>query len=445
MGSPISLSGFNNIDFNLILNAIMEQERVPIFSLETDRTALEGQDFEYGILATTLADLQLAAEQLATSDGFGTRAIANSDPAAISASVASTTPIGTYDIVVSELARAQVTASTSTYSDSDTTIVASGGTLTIGGIAVTVSGDVTLEGLSDAINATADVGVTSSVISSAPGIYQLVLTGNNTGTASAFAITNGLTGGVGIAFAGNAVDASNAAATVNNIAITSATNTLDGAVAGSTITLLKKDPATTVTLTVTRDDQALKTRVDEFVAAYNNFIGYADAQFASASDGTATSIGRDGLLRGLRSSLRSSLSQALSVGGAYSYLAEVGIGNNVAGELTLDATLFDDALSTNFSDVESLFVGAGGADGAFSALGTLIAAYTDAGGLVPTAQERIDGQIAALDDRIGRLEEQLAIRRTSLQAEFIAADLAISQLNAQLDSLSSLGDQFRLF
>ncbi len=43
------------------------------------------------------------------------------------------------------------------------------------------------------------------------------------------------------------------------------------------------------------------------------------------------------------------------------------------------------------------------------------------------------------------MEERLAVRRTSLQTEFIAADLAIAQLNSQLDSLGALGNQFRLF
>ncbi len=445
MGSPISLSGFNNIDFNLILNAIMQQERVPVVALEADRTKFEGQNFEYGILATMVADLQLAAERLSSADAFGTRTIASGDPSAVSASVASTTPFGTYDVVVQELARSQVTASTSTYADKDTTIVADGGTLTLGGVGVTLTGPVTLEGLSAAINGTAGIPATASIIESAPGSFQLMLTGNDSGAANAFAITNGLTGGAGLTLGANAVNALDAAATINNIAITSATNTIEGAVPGSTITLLKKDPATTISLTVTRDDQALKSRIDEFVTAHNNFIGYADAQFVSAADGTDTSIGRDGLLRGLRSTIRSTVSQAFAVGGTYSYLAEVGIGSNVSGQLTVDAVLLDDALAQNFSDVQSLFVGSGSIVGAFATLETVTAAYTDAGGLIPDVRARLDTQLSTIEDRIIRFEAQLVVRRAALQAEFIAADLAISQLNSQQDSLSSLGNEYRLF
>ena len=42
MGSPVTLSGFNNIDFGSVLNALMQQERIPVTQLETQQTALQG-------------------------------------------------------------------------------------------------------------------------------------------------------------------------------------------------------------------------------------------------------------------------------------------------------------------------------------------------------------------------------------------------------------------
>ena len=445
MGSPISLSGFNNIDFNLILNAIMDQERIPVTFLENDLRNLEGQDAEYSLLETKLADVGTATEKLSTTDGFAARTLTNSDPTILTAGSSDTAPIGAYDVVVSTLARSQVTASTSTYADSDTTIVASGGTLTIGGFDVTIAGDVTLQELADAISATTDIPVTASVLNSGTNSYQLMLTGNDTGLANAFIITNALSGGAGISFGANSVEASDASLTVNNIAITSADNTIEGAIPGTTLTLLKADPATTVTLSVARDNQEIKTLVDNFTTAYNDLTNYLDAQFTASGEGSDTAIGRDGLVRGLRNSMRQTLSQAYSVGGAFSYLAEVGIGADAAGDLTLDATLFDAALQDSRTDLESLFTGGGGAAGAFGTIETLIETYTDAGGLLPNVQDRLDTQMQGLSNRIFDLEERLEVRRASLQAEFIAADLAITQLNSQLDSLGALGNEFRLF
>jgi hypothetical protein len=59
--------------------------------------------------------------------------------------------------------------------------------------------------------------------------------------------------------------------------------------------------------------------------------------------------------------------------------------------------------------------------------------------------ERISDQVSAIARRSADLEERLAVRRAALQKEYIAADMAMSQLNSQLGSLSSLGGQYRLF
>ena len=245
--------------------------------------------------------------------------------------------------------------------------------------------------------------------------------------------------------ADNAVQATDASATVNNITVTSATNDLTDAIAGATISLLKKDPATTVTVTVGRDDEATKTLIDTFISEYNELTAYLDFQFTASATGDDTAIGGDSLLRGLRNGLRAALTGAYDVGGTYRYLAEVGIGSNATGELTFDKALFDTALKDAFADVQKLFLGDGTTDGAFVDLKELIESYTQSGGLLPDIQQRLDDQVLSLDDRILEFEARLVVREAALQGEFIAADLAISQLNSQIASLSSLGTQFRLF
>ena len=51
MGSPITFSGFNSIDFNQILNAVMAQERAPLNRLETQKRTLESQNSAFATLA----------------------------------------------------------------------------------------------------------------------------------------------------------------------------------------------------------------------------------------------------------------------------------------------------------------------------------------------------------------------------------------------------------
>src|SRR5262245_15523006 len=234
--AAISFSGFNNIDFSTVLTAIMTQESQPLNTLAAKQTALNTESAAYRTLATRLSTLDSAANALSDPTTVTRYSATASDTAAVSLVAQSNAAPGRYDVVVQKLARAQVTAAATTAPDANTTAVATGGSLTIGGVQVQLTGSVTLQGLADKINGTSGIGVQSAVIQSAPGAYKLMLSSTSTGAANAFTISNSLTGGTGIAFtdtdndgvsgdslADNAINASDAAALVNNIPVTSTT------------------------------------------------------------------------------------------------------------------------------------------------------------------------------------------------------------------------------
>jgi flagellar hook-associated protein 2 len=310
----------------------------------------------------------------------------------------------------------------------------------------------TVKELVDAINAADDAPVTASLVQSAPGAYQIVLTGRRTGAGNSFTIGSGLTGGQGLSFKDddlngvydNVQDARDAAFTVNGLAITSDSNTASEVVPGVTLTLAREDPDKTVTVTVSRDTAASMERVDKLVTAYNDLLAFMNEQ-RTASTGGKTSIARDPLVQGLKNSLRAALLNEYANSGEFSRLAAVGIGFDQTGKMTLDKKTFENAVTGKLADVQSLFNGDDGLSGAFGEVGNLIKNYTQAGGLVADVRARLTTQMAALTTRIGGLEEQLERRRQTLQREFQAADEAMSQLNSQMASLSSLGGQYRLF
>jgi flagellar capping protein FliD len=95
-------------------------------------------------------------------------------------------------------------------------------------------------------------------------------------------------------------------------------------------------------------------------------------------------------------------------------------------------------LSTDRSAVVALFQGGSGFEGAFDKVKAAIGNYTAGGGLIPTAQTRLDAQLSKIGDRIEELERRLAIRKEAMQKEFIATDLAIAQLNASMGQIGSL-------
>ncbi len=444
--SGITFSGFNDIDFNVVLNAIMDQESQPLTALQSRQTALKKTDTNYTTLAAKLGALQSKATSLSDSKTLIRYTASASDSNALTTSASTGSVPGRYDVVVNDLARAQVTVSTSTAADRDTTIVATGGTLTIGGQIVTVSGSVTLQGLADLINADSAGPATASVIQTAPGAYRLALTSKEAGAANAFFVQNGLFGttmtfadgdfdGVsGDSAADNAVSATNASALINGIPVTGTSNTLVDAIPGVTLTLLQKDPLKTVVVSVDRNDTDLTDRVEAFVAAYNDLVKFATDQASAAATGATGTLGRDALLRTLKTELRDTVAKAYG-SGAVTHLAEIGIGFNRTGQLVLDRTQFAAAMAENPSAVKTLFTDP--TNGVFKAVDTVIDSYITSGGFVPSARTRVSDQLTRLATRIDDMTATLAVRRRTLQAQFIAADRAMTTLKSQQSAIGS--------
>src|SRR5690348_17221413 len=287
MSSPITFSGFNNIDFNTVLTALMAQASQPLTALQTQQSNVQAQSTTYGTLATQLSTLNTAAQALGPSGNVTTSSATSSDSSAVSATIGSGATAGEYDVVVKQLAKAQVTASASTAPDADTTVVATGGSIVIGGATVTIAGSVTLQQLASQINATAGTGVTASVVQSGASAFRLVLTGQATGASHAFTVTNALTGGAGVTFtdtnsdgvsgdstADNAQQAVNADFFVNNVEVVSDTNTVSAAIPGVTLQLSRQDPAATIAINVAADGASLQSSLQAFVSAYNTLQSF---------------------------------------------------------------------------------------------------------------------------------------------------------------------------
>jgi flagellar hook-associated protein 2 len=461
MGSPITFSGFNSIDFSTILNAVMQQERTPLTALETRKSTLETQNTTFGTLLAKMGALETAVKDLGEATSLATLTASSSD-AGVGVSTTSGTVEGSYDVVVSQLARAQVTASTSTYSSVDAE-VATTGTLSLlrsnqPPVEIVVTASMTLQQLADAINASADAPVNASVVQAAPGSYRLVLTGRSTGADHAFTIVSTLSGGEGVTFAdggtpngvygeagdGNTQEARNAAFTVNGLPIASAGNVVSDVVPGVTLTLSQEDPARTATVTVKRDTAKSAETIEKFVTAYNDLLTFYKDQNTAAIAGKPN-IGRDPVLRGLRDALRTVMQDEYPGTGSYGRLSTVGVEIDSTGKLKLNKTKLEEALKASPADVQKLFSGADGESGAFGAMRTLLAEYTKSGGIVATVRQNLGDQVSNISKRLDTMEARLAARRVALQQEYIAADMAMTQMKSQSSSLSAIGAQYRLF
>jgi flagellar hook-associated protein 2 len=453
VSSPITLSGFNNIDFSVVLNAIMAQASQPLTVLQSRQSDLKAQISSFNNLSAKIAAINQAATALQQAGPLAMVSGSSTDSSAVAVSAGPSALAGHYDVVVNELARSQVTVSSSFAPDATTTVVANSGALTINGVAVAIAADSTLQQLADAINATSGVGVSASVMRTAAGAYRLALTATANGAAGAFTVTNTLTGGTGVTFvdtdgdnisgddaADNAVSATDASILFNNVTITSDTNTIADIVPGVTLTLLRKNPAATVGVDVSADTTALSDALKAFATAYNDLHKFVNEQRTAANTGKTSSLGRDPILRQLASGLRSAMLAPYG-SGALTRLPEVGLEFTRTGELQLNSKVFAAAASAQPAAVRALI---GGTTGALASIGSLLSAYTQASGFVPEGQRRLEQQVAAMGAQVDALQRRLALQREALQRQFTEADTAMARLKSQAGALSgfatSLGD-----
>ena len=452
MSSPVTLSGFNNIDFGSIVTALMNQASEPLAALQSRQESINSQISSMASLGNRISALKSAADDLADLDNFTAFTSSTSDSTALTSTTGSGAIAGHYDIQVLELARAQVTASASTAPDADTTIVATGGSLTIGGKSVAITSGVTLSALAKAINRTDDIGVTASVVRSGAGAYRLVLKSENTGADGAFPLTNTLSGGAsavtftdtdadgtsGDTAADNAVQASDARVLVNNVEAQSSTNEFSEAVPGVTFTVLKKDPAATIGLDVSADASSLKATIGKFISSYNDLANYMSDQQTTAGKGDTRSIGHSPMLRQLRNDIRASLLKTMG-GSTIKNLSQAGVEFTATGQLKLNTKVFEAAVEDHASDIEALFTSK---TGLFGSLSTTLKTYSGTGGFLSTTKDRMNSQIKGLDSQIISMQDRLARHKLSLQREFNATDSLMTSLKSQSSSLSSIGGSY---
>lgn len=449
MGSPITFSGFNNVDFSTVLNALMKQAAIPLNQLQARQTALQKQQTNFDTLSSKLSAISSAATALADPATLRSATATTTDSSALSISASGSTLPGHYDVVVRELARSQVTASASTAPDADTTAVATAGALEIAGIQITVSQPVTLRQLAEAINRS-EAPVTATVVASGTSQYRLVLTASASGLANAFTVTNTLSGGLGVSFtdtdgdnvsgdtaADNAVQASDADVRVNNIQITSASNTLTEAIPGATLTLLRRDPAATIGVDVTSDSTATKSTLQSFVTAYNSFASFFSTQATAARGGDESSIGRNPMVRGLQTDIRNNLLQAQTTGGRFTNLSQIGLEFTRTGQLQLNEATFASAMNTDPDAVRSLLSGGSGTS-AFERVAATLEGYTSGTGLLSGVKQQLTKSISRLGTQIDAMTERLLTQRATLQREFVEAEAAMTRLKNQSGNLGSL-------
>lgn len=433
---PISLGGLaSGIDTGSLVDTLVSVARQPVNQLDARKKLLDSASQTISSLSTKLAALKTAALALSTPAGFSSFAATSSD-AAVVASTSGSASVGSFDVAVTALARAQKSRSTSF--PSSTTALGFAGSLDLQvgsgtSMPVTVLATDTLADIAAKI-ASSGARVSASVMNDGTGA-RLLVHGLDTGAENAFTIgENSLS--LGFNAPGSLYEtAQDAALTVDGMPVTSKTNQVTGVIPGVKLALTKLTTAP-VTVQLTSDATALKQKVTTFVTAYNDFVnaGHAAAGFGGIKPSNAV-LAADSSVRSSLNRIGSSLSNALpGSSGLYTTMASIGLVSSREGTLSLDATKFDTAMTASPDSVRRLFVtdAATGATGLMkTVMSTVDSLVTGAGSRLQARADSLGAQSKRLADSKIRMESRLDDYEKQLKKQFTAMDQLISKYKTQ--------------
>jgi flagellar capping protein FliD len=433
----------SGMDTTSIISQLMSVEAGPQNALKTKLSTTQTNASAYRTVNTTFLAVTAAADAVLNPDLWtSTRATSSSGNATASASSAAQTGSLTFSVTQLATAHAVINRNTGTWTASTTAYGASSiqvfdksgaskGTIAIGGTQ-------TVADAAKAINASS-LGLTAAVVQISPTEVGLQVTSTATGAASEFSFT-----GAG-SFTKNsqAQDAQLSIGTINPYTVSSPTNTFSSVLPGTTITAVKADPATPVTVSVVSDPDAIATKVSALVDAVN-------ASNKTVKDYTSNATGSTAALKGdySVSSLGGALLDAVSFAvGTDGSPAKVGFTLQKDGTVLFDKTKFLAALKDTPALAQRMLAGAPAQDpdgiagnlddvpavtGLAARLRAVAVSASDAttGTLVALANGQ-DSMIKDIKDRIADWDQRLATRKAALTHQFSAMETALSSLKNQ--------------
>jgi len=447
-GANITFGGLaSGIDTRAIIDALLDVRSIPLLRLEQKKQVLQQQNNFFGNLDTKLDALKETLTALKDLGGVASVAPTSSDEDVATATATGGAVAGTYDIHINSLAERETFTSQNGFATRDQTIFSGPATysfdINVGANTYTVdlAGDVTLEDVRDAINASG-APVTAAIIDTNIGAnpYELVLTAESTGTDNAFTLDfSASPAGLDTTLALSQTQAAaNASFTVNGLAAESQSNSVSDVIDGLTIELLSDNNGlgADVTIDLSTDATQMKDKVQEFIDAYNEVVDLLDKQNQVDEEGKTTAVlFGDSSLRFVGSQIRdAATAQITGLTGMFTSLASIGVTVGTDGRLSLDDEDFESALETDTDALVAVFSTA--TNGVADRLDSVITTLTDpADGLLTTRRDGIETRTKNIDNRMEALSRRLDAYEERLVAKFAAFESLMSQFQAQGASL----------
>jgi flagellar hook-associated protein 2 len=444
--------------------------------VQTQQTTLQGRVTALNALKSKLSSLYTsvqALQKVGSSSPFAAFTVASSAAGVAGGTATSSAAIGTHTLdSVTRLAKSDILLSAQVTA-ADTSMITSLGagdkTFSINGTQVTVTladgqtNDQVIAAIATAVNQTANVGVSASVLHVDSTHTELALTSRTTGTASGISsVTEGnstlasllgygavnftdtpgtsprtLASPTQAGFVEGYKENLDASFSLNGITMTRGTNTIADAVNGLTLKLTGTS-TTPVSLTISPDNQTIEATINSFISSYNATISYLGTQTAiDATAGTRGPFADDMNVRYLASDLRSLMLHSVSsVGaGAPSVLSSIGITTGDDGSLSLsDTTKFEAALAANPTQISDLF---NSSNGVANLLQAKLKPFVSYGGSIDIETKGDKAQLKTLQGRIDIMNARIDKQVDTYKQQFVDIQQLLNQAAQQQTMLNS--------
>ncbi len=442
MASVSSLGVGSGLDVSSIITQLMAIEQKPLTNLQTAAKSIQTQISEVGKIKSALSTFKDAATKLASSD-FWKTTTGTSTSSAVSIATDSGASAANYSVQVNSLAKAQTIAAPAVASSSTTL---GSGTLTIQSaasgslpVSITIENTDTLAGIRDKINASGS-GVTATILNDGTGA-RLIMRSNDTGLTNAFTTTvsgtglDGLTYDAGSGTGGATLSqaAADASATINNLPVTSSSNTLTDVLDGVTLTLNAEtlDP---VNVTVAADTDTIKSKINEFATAYSALAALikTDTKYDSSTK-TAGVLQGDSSIVGVQNQLRSLFGSTSGASSVYTRLSDIGLEIQQDGSVSVNSTKLDKALA-NLPEITKLFSNSNltdaTQDGFAKRFRVLSGAMLGIDGIMTSRSQALSDKLDRNQDAQDRMQTRLDQTQARLEKQYSALDTQMASLNS---------------
>jgi len=451
MSISVSTGIASGIDYDAIIEATLDVERVKIDNYETKKEDYQSEISALGEVKSTLSAFQDAVYDLSDSWDFFEYTAKSSDEDLLSVSAAAGAVEGSYRFEVTQVATPEIIIGGSGFSSSSDTVGGGVISITVGTgdtVDVTIDSDSTLSEIKNAINS-ADAGVTASIVKVSGNAFALMITAEEKGESITFSIadddgddtdSSGLSalyadpaaGGMDVAQSGT-----KAQITWGDVTFESSSNEIDGMIQGVTLNLNSADPGTTVTVTVTKDSAAMSEKMQTLVDSYNGFLALLDDYQDQGDEESYGILFGDATTNNLRSNLYSNLFKQIDNGDSdYTYLSRLGVEVQDDGRLSFDEDTFEEALTDDPEGVQSFFTTSD--TGFADIMNETLDAYLDWDGILSTKIDGLESSVDRVNDKIEYLEDKLDVYEERLRARYAALESLLSELTGTQSSLTSL-------